>query len=307
MLYWSDNRMGMNPSIIYHLRMYPAPRTSVRGLFYFQRNGEWKMEWITLIAWVFVLGLRHGLDADHLACIDGMVRSGWHKNSPTARWAGTLFSFGHGLAVAIIGIILGSWAHGFTFPAYFDTVVVWISAGSLFVIGTMNLIQLLQMTTRDGYTPVGLKGKWIPRFARNSTNPYMIVLIGAMMALAADTVSQTAVWALAAGQTTAYMPAVLGAVFMLGMMTTDTLDSVIMHKMLRKSGRVGQRAAILMGWLIVLLAYGVSFLQLLAFFKPWAEVDSESLGIGILSLIGMLFLVMLLAARKNGKKATRYI
>jgi nickel/cobalt transporter (NiCoT) family protein len=43
---------------------------------------------ISLIILVFVLGLRHGLDADHLACIDGLTRYNWRMNSPIARWVG---------------------------------------------------------------------------------------------------------------------------------------------------------------------------------------------------------------------------
>ena len=31
-------------------------------------------EWIALLALVFVLGAKHGLDADHLATIDGLTR-----------------------------------------------------------------------------------------------------------------------------------------------------------------------------------------------------------------------------------------
>lgn len=65
------------------------------------------MENLSLIFFVFVLGLRHGLDADHLAFIDGQTRYNWRMGSPVARWVGTLFAFGHGGVVAIIAVILG--------------------------------------------------------------------------------------------------------------------------------------------------------------------------------------------------------
>ena len=31
-------------------------------------------EWLALLGLVFVLGAKHGLDADHLAAIDGLTR-----------------------------------------------------------------------------------------------------------------------------------------------------------------------------------------------------------------------------------------
>jgi high-affinity nickel-transport protein len=36
-----------------------------------------------------------------------------------------------------------------------------------------------------------------------------------------------------------------------------------------------------MGWIIVVLAYGVSFYEAFTFFNPWAELDFEVVGITI--------------------------
>ena len=45
---------------------------------------------------MFVLGLRHGLDPDHIACIDGLTwRTLDHDhNHRLAPWVGTLFAVG---------------------------------------------------------------------------------------------------------------------------------------------------------------------------------------------------------------------
>src|SRR3954465_693532 len=94
------------------------------------------MENLTLIFIVFILGIRHGLDADHLAFIDGQTRYNWRIGSPIARWVGTLFSFGHGLVVAGIAIILGVFAENFEFPVYFGAFATWIAITSLLIIGT---------------------------------------------------------------------------------------------------------------------------------------------------------------------------
>lgn len=51
---------------------------------------------------VFVLGLKHGFDADHLATIDGLTRFNARKRPGLARYCGALFSLGHGAVVVAI-------------------------------------------------------------------------------------------------------------------------------------------------------------------------------------------------------------
>ena len=41
---------------------------------------------------MFVLGLRHGLDPDHIACIDGLTWRALTHEHPHAHWIGTLFA-----------------------------------------------------------------------------------------------------------------------------------------------------------------------------------------------------------------------
>ena len=48
---------------------------------------------------------------------------------------------------------------------------------------------------------------------------------------------------------------------MVGMMLTDTLDSLIAYRMVHHSGKLGQAASRLIGWVIVVLAYGVSLYE----------------------------------------------
>jgi len=247
------------------------------------------METLSLILFVFVLGLRHGLDADHLAFIDGQTRYNWRMGSPIARWVGTLFAFGHGGVVASIAVILGMVMHSFTFPDYFNEFASWVSIISLFLIGTLNIYNLLRTkANNDEFQLSGIKGKFISKFAKGTTNPLLIIMVGALFALAAETVSQTAIWSLAAGSSGKYMPLVLGLVFMLGIMITDTIDSLIVYRMINQSNQLGQSASRVMGWMIVVLAYGVSFYQAFTFFNPWAEMDFETLGI-------VIFLILILS------------
>jgi high-affinity nickel-transport protein len=251
------------------------------------------METVTLFILVFVLGMRHGLDADHLACIDGLTRYNWRKGSRHARWVGTLFSLGHGLVVASVATVLGLISSRFTFPAYLDTWVTWISIISLFLIGTMNSYNLLRSSSAtEEFKPEGIKGRLIPRAARETTNPFAIVMIGGIFALAADTVSQTSVWALAAGSSGGYTPVLLGVTFMVGMVLVDTIDSLITYHMIERSGQIGRLASRVMGWFIVAIAYGVSLYQAITYFVPEAEVNFEIVGVVIFCMLLALYLFM---------------
>lgn len=248
------------------------------------------MEMLMLILLVFVLGLRHGLDADHLACIDGLTRYNWRKGSRIARWVGTLFSFGHGLVVAVVAVILGMFTEHFRFPEYFDTIATWVSIVSLFLIGVMNTYSLLRTKSGSGGFQVhGIKAKFIPKAFQETTNPLVVVLIGGLFALAADTVSQTSVWAFAAGNAGGYMPLVVGLVFMAGIMLTDTVDSFIAYRVINQSGKMGRSASRLMGWVIAGLAFGVSLYELFTLYNPWAEIDFEIVGVFIFALLILCF------------------
>ena len=45
-------------------------------------------DWTALCALVFLLGMRHGFDADHLATIDGLTRLTRRRGGAFARWCG---------------------------------------------------------------------------------------------------------------------------------------------------------------------------------------------------------------------------
>ena len=49
------------------------------------------LDWGALCPLVFLLGLRHGLEADHLAAIDGLTRLSAHGHFAHSRYCGVLF------------------------------------------------------------------------------------------------------------------------------------------------------------------------------------------------------------------------
>jgi hypothetical protein len=44
--------------------------------------------WIVVLLWVFILGLKHGMDSDHVAAIDRLTRYNASSCPPQSRWAG---------------------------------------------------------------------------------------------------------------------------------------------------------------------------------------------------------------------------
>jgi nickel/cobalt transporter (NiCoT) family protein len=85
----------------------------------------------------------------------------------------------------------------------------------------------LKLTEDKNFKVRGIKRKILPKMLKETTNPFFVILIGGLYAMAAETVIQTSMWAIAAGNRASFMPVVLGSILMLGRMITDTLDSIV--------------------------------------------------------------------------------
>ena len=95
------------------------------------------MEALSLAALVFVLGLKHGLDPDHLVAIDGFTRSS--PRHEMRRWCGLFFSLGHGVVVTLVGVAVALVASDWQAPAWLEHTGAWISIGVLMALGLANL------------------------------------------------------------------------------------------------------------------------------------------------------------------------
>ena len=88
-------------------------------------------DWSALCALVFLLGMRHGFDADHLATIDGYTRLNSRQGQRHARWCGALFSLGHGVVVMAIALAVGLASEHWTPPEWVDLFGAWVSIAFL--------------------------------------------------------------------------------------------------------------------------------------------------------------------------------
>jgi high-affinity nickel-transport protein len=174
-----------------------------------------------LAAVAFLLGLKHGFDADHLATIDGLTRVNTRAGNAFARYCGALFSLGHGAVVIAIALLVSTAVTRWQTPDWLQTTGVVISIFFLTLLGILNLYAVWRAAPDEVVKPVGLKGRFLGALGR-AKNPFVVAFVGALFALSFDTISQAAFFALAAGQYGGPVYAAsLGALFVLGMLVTD--------------------------------------------------------------------------------------
>jgi len=260
------------------------------------------IDWIALCGTVFALGVRHGLDADHLAAIDSVTRFNHATQSPIARWCGVLFSAGHGCVVIVVSTTaqaifaanaIATW--GLKVPAWVENVGGWISAAILLLLSALNLAQLMRSRESDRLKPVGLLGRLLARFAR-TRHPAAVALLGALFALSFDTLSQALLFSATAVEFQGWISAlVLGVLFTLGMTLLDGLKGAWLARLLRTADRTGMSIARAVGSgvsVLGLLVAGTGMARLLS-----ARVDSiiqaES-GFYAVVLIGLVIVIPVL-------------
>jgi nickel/cobalt transporter (NiCoT) family protein len=254
-------------------------------------------DWGALCALVVLLGLKHGFDADHLATINGLTRFNAQAGRAFARWCGALFSLGHGAVVMLIALAVGLARERWTTPVWLDLTGAWVSIGFLIALGVINLHAVLASAPGALVLPVGLKGRFLGRFAR-AGHPLAVAAVGALFALSFDTVSQSALFALAGvhfGGTANSL--VLGALFLAGMLVTDALNGLWISRLLARADALAATASRLMGLAIggvslLVAAFGVARLALGPVDAPeWMQ------GAVVVGVIGSSYIVAQRLAR----------
>ncbi len=200
----------------------------------------------------YVFGLRHAVDADHIAAIDNVVRKLMQAGQKPIS-VGFYFSIGHASLVAIgVGIIATATSHLQNQFEHFREVggliAMGISAFFLLVVGLTNLSFLrtlwqqfcrvrrgevvaeheLNVLTSGG----GVLARLLrPLLATVSKSRHMI-FVGFLFGLGFDTATEIALFSVAAGHASEgnslSVIMVFPAMFAAGMILIDTLDSILM-------------------------------------------------------------------------------
>ena len=248
-----------------------------------------------LIALTFMLGLKHGMDADHLATIDGLTRfNASAGRMRLARWCGFLFSLGHGIVVCIVAIAASMVFRHATVPPWMNGVGTWISAFFLLLLGVLNLYAVFATPAHEMVRMVGLKGRWLSGL-KGAGHPIMVVLVGALFALSFDTLSQATLFSAAAASYGGLGYALLPAMcFMIGMMVTDAVNGLWISHLLQRADASARIASRIMGMSVALLSLAVAGLGLSRQFLPeaaaWQEGRELLIGPSIIVVIAGSFL-----------------
>ncbi|MEZ0321952.1 MAG: nickel permease [Thermus sp.] len=178
------------------------------------------------------LGMRHGVDPDHLTAIDGLSRV---RPSPLN---GILFALGHGGIVTLLAFPAAALLQRVNLEAlHLPTLLLLLVAG-------LNLYRLLRPEERTpGRLPL--------------LHP---LLLGLLFGLGFETASQLSVLALSAQLS----PLRLGLFFTLGMLLVDGVDGFLASRLqnLARDSRRAKRASRLLGWVVVAVALLLALAEL---------------------------------------------
>jgi nickel/cobalt transporter (NiCoT) family protein len=246
-----------------------------------------------LLAYMF--GLRHAVDADHIAAIDNVVRKLMQENKrPLA--VGLFFSLGHSTVVVLATVAVAFSAA--SLQARFDTlrdtgaiVGTAVSATFLLVIALINVAILrkvwssFQRFRRGGVEPYhlnmipvgeGLLARMFRPLFRVISKSWHMYPLGFLFGLGFDTATEIALLGISASQASQGLSPlqilIFPALFTAGMTLIDTLDGVFM---------IG--------------AYGWAFVNPLR--KLWYNLTITAVSIGVAALIGGMEALGLIASK----------
>jgi high-affinity nickel-transport protein len=236
-----------------------------------------------LLAWVF--GLRHAVDADHIAAIDNVVRKLMQEGRrPIA--VGFYFSLGHSTIVVLASLAIAGTTAAMqdrleAFKAVGGLIGTSVSAVFLLLIALVNLVILrglwssFQQVARGGTSNVpdtdsliaggGLLARLCRPLFRSVTRSWHMYPLGFLFGLGFDTATEVGLLGIAAAQAaqgmSPWQTLIFPALFTAGMALVDTTDSVLM---------VG--------------AYGWAFVQPLR--KLWYNLTITAVSVLVALLIG---------------------
>jgi nickel/cobalt transporter (NiCoT) family protein len=259
-------------------------------------------DWISLLILTFVLGMKHGFDADHLATIDGLTRYNARLRPGLARYCGTLFSLGHGAVVLAIALGVAGIASQWEVPEWFGILGAVISITFLIALGSLNLAAVLRAGPDEVVQPVGLKGRLLGNL-RHASHPALIAVVGALFALSFDTLSQAAFFALTATQFGGWQHALaLALLFMFGMLLTDGINGLWIARLIARADQVALVASRVMGLVVSgvsLLVAGFGVAKLLSpAVDAWSEGKELGFGLMLMAIIALSFVAAVRLTRR---------
>ena len=249
----------------------------------------------------FMLGLRHGMDADHLAAIDVMARFNAGGRLSVARLTGVWFSIGHGAVVLAFAFFVASLAHDWQAPAWLEPVGAWVSIGVLLLLGVLSLVAAGRTAAGSPVRFAGWRSLVYGRLLHVS-GALPVLGVGALFAVSFDTLGQAALMG-ATGTSRMGLPAVglLAGSFVAGMMLTDGLNgwfvAHLMHRSAPAAARLSRVMATSIGGVSIATALLGIAAQLSADANVWIEDHQGRFALLIVAIVSASFAASLRLAR----------
>lgn len=264
---------------------------------------------IGMMLLVFMLGLRHGMDPDHLATIDGMARANSVMRPRLARWAGLLFSIGHGMMVILTAGIISILASTWQVPSWFEALGAWISIFFLLALGLTNLYVVFRVPSSEVVKISSAKSGLFRFLFARIQHPVWMILVGALFALSFDTMSQVAFFSISVQTGHSWMaPMLLGLVFMLGMIVTDGLNGYWVAKMILRTDKLALVSSRVLGLTVAGLSLVVGGMglsrQLFSDFDMLTSISPLHQGIALITFIAISYVVALRLSRPRNMLPT---
>lgn len=202
------------------------------------------------LAWIF--GLRHAVDADHIAAIDNVVRQFTQQRKPSLT-IGLWFALGHSTIVIIFTLIVAIFANAFksqidTFQTIGGTFATLVSGGFLLLIAFINFFIFLKIwnvfkefRTNKHYSIEdmdnilanrGFLTRFLKPAFRMVSKEWHMYPLGFLFGLGFDTATEIGLLGIAAIQAAKGMSTwdimVFPALFTCGMTLIDSTDSIVM-------------------------------------------------------------------------------
>jgi high-affinity nickel-transport protein len=252
---------------------------------------------------VFVLGMRHGADPDHLAAIDNVTRNAQPHTPKLSRFTGLFFAVGHSAMVLSLAILFSLLSGAIDERAHWlEAMGQWLSIAILLAIATLNLRALL----RNESKPIAAKTRILPSVLREARNPLVALPIGLIFGLGFETSSQLAAYGLALSHGGGWLiGAIIGVAFCAGLCVTDVLDGFLVHHIVshRSIGLPG--VARLWLWVVTIFAVAVAAYELA---PVWGFTPSEQsdlyFGLGLVAALFTMFGAVFLSVRLHGRLCT---
>ena len=252
----------------------------------------------------FLLGLRHAVNPDHIAAIDGTTRKLMYEGK-RAEGVGLCFSLGHSTIVLALSVLLAVFGSALKshFPALQTAgmaVGTGISAIFLVIIAAANGVVLLDLFRKrespsDEALPLGgLMVRVLRPALRMVHSAWQMYPVGVLFGLGFDTATEVALLGMSAASAAGGMPVtyilILPCLFAAGMSLVDSLEGVAM---LGAYGWANVRPTrkfvynLNMTVLTIAIALFVAAAETADAMGMHLSLSASSLGLGIMAIFGI--------------------